>query len=184
MVEIKRKIQLKEKGDYATLQANKLTSTLSWKSAVDLDLHAFYKRKDGHTGHCYFGNKRDMGISLSSDEGIGDIGGDNSETITVSDISNFSEILIAANIYHKPNANFSRYDGKVTVLCGREEIEVPLTSSVIGSWCIIAKLDNNAIVGPQLFNMNITQRSVPHLGVQNDDKSTSFVGGFIRRIFG
>lgn len=163
MAELKQKIKLKTKGDSTGLLSNSLISTLTWKKAIDLDLHAFYLRKNGKKGHCYFGNKSDFCMMLSGDKGIGDVAGNNIETIKIIDLSQFEKILIATNIYNKPNANFSKYDGIVTVKCGSKEIEVPLTSTSIGSWCTIAMLDNSSITSevPKLININSTTKTKP-----------------------
>ena len=62
---------------------------LRWTRAIDLDLHAFFVRRDGLGGHVYFGNKSEHGVSLDIDAGVGDRGGKNVENIVVGDLGPF-----------------------------------------------------------------------------------------------
>jgi len=101
-------------------------------------------------------------IFLDKDAGVGDRGGSNQENIWFTKVDEIEHALIAANIFNKPNANFATYSGLVTVRCGGQEIEVPLTESAPGSWCIIAHLDNSRAT-PQLININRTQKDKPEL---------------------
>lgn len=185
-MELRQKVELKIKGESADLQSSQLVATLSWKKAVDLDLYGIFKRKDGSTGQCYFGNRRVTGISLSEDKGVGDTGGNNIETMNV-DVSQFNEVLIVANIFNKPSAVFASYDGKVTVKCGNEEFEVPLSAKESGSWCVIAKLDNSSPIGPKLVNVNSTLTTKPSVGQDlntNPTTTRNSGGGLLGRIFG
>lgn len=159
-MEIKPKIELKTKGEKAALSADSLTATLSWKRAVDLDLYAIYETKDGGTGKCYFGKKRAGSISLSGDAGVGDVGGDNVEVMSVGCIKDYKHVIIVANIFGKSSANFASYDGHVSVVCGNEEFDVPLTANNGGSWCTVAHLDNSGVM-PNLVNVNTQHRREP-----------------------
>lgn len=179
------KIVLKQKGERTALSGNAFHATLKWKTAVDLDLHCFYRFKGGTgrknpgfleklgsmltgtpegEGHVYFasrGSKTDSPwIYLDHDAGIGDVGGDNEENMYFTKLDRIGHALIAANIYNKPNANFARYDGRVTVQGAGREIEVRLTESEPGSWCVIARIDNST-GSPQLINVNKSQLSRP-----------------------
>ena len=84
-------MELKQKGASANLGAFKqLKVSLIWTSAVDLDLMAFYKTKDGRTGGVYSdnyagGSLGDLNafpfLQLSGDEGVGATGGANQDGI-------------------------------------------------------------------------------------------------------
>ena len=71
---------------------------LKWTTAADFDLAAAYKRKDGTTGLVYFGELGDLNsfpfMQLSGDEGVGDQGGDNEETMRVMKIDDMDTIWI------------------------------------------------------------------------------------------
>jgi tellurite resistance protein TerA len=86
-------MELKQKGSDAKIGAFKqLKVSLIWTSAVDLDLMAFYKTKDRHTGGVYSdnyagGSLGDLNqfpfIQLSGDEGVGAVGGENQEDVRI-----------------------------------------------------------------------------------------------------
>ena len=87
MAELKRKVTLKKKGDATEITLKKkdgaastVHAKLTWKKAVDLDLHVFYKTKDGKFGHVYFANKGQLDkapyIALDQDAGVGNTAGD------------------------------------------------------------------------------------------------------------
>lgn len=184
-IKLASKVTLKQKGDKTGLTGNDFQATLRWKTAVDLDLHCFYKLRTGapppktgilgkifgssggtgdQEGQIYFnkrGSKTDPPwIYLDHDAGIGDVAGDNEENIYFTQLNQIEHALIVANIYNKPDANFASYDGVVIVRGGGREIEVPLTEKNTGSWCIIARIDNRSGT-PQLINVNQTQRNRP-----------------------
>ncbi|MDM8525474.1 hypothetical protein QUF80_19065 [Desulfococcaceae bacterium HSG8] len=186
-IRLASKIVLKQKGEKASLAGNDFQATLRWKTAVDLDLHCFYRfrsdvsgspKKKGimsklfgsasadPKGHIYFaqrGSKKDSPwIYLDQDAGIGDVGGDNEENVYFTELDKIEHALIAANIYNKPKSNFANYDGKVIVRGGGREIEVPLTDRQTGSWCVIARIDNSS-GSPQLINVNKTQQNQPEI---------------------
>jgi uncharacterized protein involved in tellurium resistance len=101
-------------------------------------------------------------IELDQDAGIGDQGGDNEENMRLGDISVIDRVLIAVNIYNKPNARFGTYDGRVIVRAGAQEIEVPLTTQEMGAWCVIAEISNED-GAPRLININRVQKDKPRL---------------------
>ncbi|MCF8070693.1 MAG: stress response protein [Desulfobacterales bacterium] len=189
-LKLSSKVVLKQKGEKTTLSGKDFQAQLRWKTAVDLDLHCFYRLKSGTDasppspsvlkrlfkergeaggeGHIYFSNRGSKTstpwIFLDEDAGIGDVAGDNEENIYFTQIDRIEHALIVANIYNKPNSNFSTYDGLVIVRVGGQEIEVPLTENKTGSWCVIARIDNsNSNGSPQLINVNKTQSSKPSI---------------------
>ena len=189
-LELSSKIVLNKKGDSAAIAVTELHATLAWTAAVDLDLHVYYRTKvsveaaeqhqkkgrmgrmfstdkgESKDGHVYFLRRGDKEkfpwIYLDQDAGVGDKGGKNIENIYFTNLDRIEHILIVANIFNKPNANFASYDGIVTVFAGGQTIEVPLTESTPGSHCIIAHLDNSG-AGSKLVNVNRVQKKEPSL---------------------
>lgn len=125
---------------------------MTWHAGVDLDLHAFYRLKDGATGHVYFADKGNLRvapwIALDQDAAVDRRAGEHEENLTISKIDAVQTILFAANIFTLGGLfgfgsdNFARYDGVVTVSTGNQDIVVPLASSEPGRWAVIARLDN------------------------------------------
>jgi tellurite resistance protein TerA len=171
------KITLEKPGDSTRLnlskgkKISKIKISLQWKSGVDLDLHAFYKTKDGKFGHVYYGNKSDSlifnrNIVLDKDSGVGNIAGCNEENLSIKNLDSFESIVIATNIFRflgflNSGDNFSKYDGMVIVTTDvGDKITVPLTSKEKGRWCIIAKIDNLQ-VDPKIININKITENEP-----------------------
>jgi tellurite resistance protein TerA len=186
LLKLSSKIVLNKKGDQAAIPIKDLHATLSWTAPVDLDLHVYFKTKatapatktgffsrlagggsgePGSEGHVYFGNRGNRNsfpwIHLDQDAGIGDVGGDNEENLYFANLQQMEHILIVANIFNKPNANFASYDGRVTIKASGQTFEVPLTATTGGSHCIIAHIDNSGSSGPILINVNRVQRDAP-----------------------
>jgi len=180
-MELKQKVILSKKGDSVFISLDKKNFStvhvkLNWTKAVDLDLHAFYKGKNGKIGHVYFGNKGELNkepyIMLDKDAGVGDISGDNEENLKITKLDYFSSILIATNIFRffgflNRGENFAKYDGKVIIKIDAGDcIEVPLISEEKGRWCIIAKIDNNGIT-PSVININKIQKEEPKMNTED-----------------
>jgi tellurite resistance protein TerA len=170
------KITLQKQGDSTPLILDKkglsvIHVRLSWKTAVDLDLHAFYRTKSGEFGHVYFGDKGNLDrkpyISLDQDAGIGNTSGDNEENLHIKNIGYFSSVVIATNIFRffgflNSGDNFAQYDGRVILKTDAgHEIIVPLVSKVKGRWCIIAKIDNASGSEARVINVNQVQEGEP-----------------------
>jgi len=125
---------------------------MTWHTGVDLDLHAFYRLKDGRLGHVYFADKGALHaapwIALDQDAAVDRRSGNHEENLCIAKIEAVESILFAANIFTLSgllgfgNENFARYDGVVTVSTGSQDIVVPLASSEPGRWAVIARLDN------------------------------------------
>jgi len=178
-------LELKQKGESIIIkQKNDVNknykATLKWTSAVDLDLHCFYRLKDdpnvgkgffgkllstSQEGHISFSTKgsetKAPWIRLDEDSGVGDTGGDNEENMFFSNIDEIESAIIAANIFAK-DTNFSQYNGKVIVQGGNSIFEVPLTETQKGSWCVVALIDNRN-ENTMLKNINITLKNKPTL---------------------
>lgn len=174
-MELKQKVILKQKGD-STEIAKKLTKIqvkMTWTKGVDLDLHAFYRTKDGKTNEVYFANKGSLEkfpfIALDQDSGVGNSAGNNEENLIITSLENMDLILIATNIFRffgflSKGDNFARYDGKIFLTTNAgDNIEIPLTSNEIGKWCVIAAIDNSNPNSPKVININRVQKSEPDL---------------------
>ena len=136
--------------------------TLQWTASVDLDLHSFYRKKDGGEGRVYFAALEGPGIELDNDAGVGNRGGRNEENITLTDLDEFEEILFATKIFSKGGC-YADYDGKVMVQTNNgDEIVVPLTSRERADWCVIAKISNDAN-GPLVTNVNSVTDDEPDI---------------------
>jgi len=186
MMAIREKVVIKEK-EPVTIPSKNLIATLSWKTSVDLDLYAFYRRPSGQTGKVYYGHKTGLGgvIRLDGDAGVGDTGGDNEENMTISDLSQIEHLVIAANIYGKSGANFAKYNSRVLVKTDVKEFEVPLTSTTGGSWAVIAWVNNSNPSNPQLNNVNTVQGHEPQIGqVTGEIPSPPPRRGFFGSVFG
>jgi uncharacterized protein involved in tellurium resistance len=189
-MELKKKVVLETKGQSIAIKSKDevggpFHATLRWKTAVDLDLHCFYKLKaqpekasgffgsikqafngsgdqEGSVNFSAKGNKdKAPWITLDEDSGVGDTGGDNEENMHFWDIDKIEQVIIVANIYGK-KTSFAKYDGVVIVSGGGKEFEVPLTEQTTGSWCVVARIDNSG-ASPTLHNVNITQKGEPTL---------------------
>ena len=181
-MDLKPKITLKKKGDSATIPVKNLIATLSWTAAVDLDLYAFYRAKQtikskggflgfggvkpGQEGKAYFGSRGKLNkfpwMQLDQDSGVGDQGGTNEENLRIVNLDEVDYVLIVANIFNKSDANFSDYDGKVSIKTDSDKrFEIPLTANTGGNWCIIARIDNTNPVNAKLINVNKAQAEEP-----------------------
>lgn len=183
-MELKDKVVLKEK-QAVPVSMGDLVATLRWTKPVDLDLWCFYKLKDGLTGDISYSRRGTLNgepfIKLDKDSGVGGTGGDNEENIRFKSLENIEHAFICANIYGQSGANFASYDGSVIVKSSDTQIEVPLSSKKLGSWCVIAHFDNRIL--PKLENLNITISKKPKLNdllggnvQESDAKKTGFFG--------
>jgi len=152
----------------------KLKAVLNWRTAVDLDIHAFYRMKmNSEDGHVNFGNKgskvKKPYIHLDKDAGVGNIGGDNQEIITIGALQGVECILIATNIFRvlgflAGDEKFSKYDGEVQIITSNgDKVTVPLTSNETGRWCVIALIDNTDPYSPVVTNINKVVESEPKI---------------------
>ncbi|ELR98534.1 hypothetical protein [Gloeocapsa sp. PCC 73106] len=168
MVEIKAKVTLKKKGEEAYLSIKQLVVSLKWQAAVDLDLMAFYKSKDGRVGGVFSDNYAGgtMGnlnsfpfIQLSGDAGVGATGGENEEILRVTKLDDMAEIYICAlnftDAFQNRSQSFHNYDAYVLLTDDRgESVAVPLDSQNQGIVAVIAKIDNSGFMGAKLVNEN------------------------------
>lgn len=181
---LKTKLVLKQKQDSANISVNNIIVTLSWTAPVDLDLYAFYRTKKtlkprggflglgsvkpDQEGKVFYSARGHLAkfpwMQLDQDAGVGDKGGANEENLRITHLDEMAHVLIAINIFNKPDANFASYDGRVALKDDSGGcFEVPLTASQSGSWCIIAHIDNSATQA-KLININQVQKNIPAIG--------------------
>lgn len=168
MATLKPKVTLKRKGEEAYVSIKQLMVTLKWTAAVDLDLMAFYKTKDGNVGGIFSDNYAggSMGelnsfpfIQLSEDAGVGAKGGENEEVLRITKLDNMAEVYICTinftDASQKQESRFSKYDAEVTVVDDKgESVAVPLDANISGTVAVIAKIDNSGFMGAKLINEN------------------------------
>lgn len=165
-MQLKPKVTLQQKGEEAYISLKQLIVTLRWTAPVDLDLLAFYRAKDGRAGAIYYAEKGNMNsfpfMALDEDMGVGDVGGDNEENLRITRLDDISDVLIVASIYNKPDSSFGRYDARVSLTTDAgDNVEVPLTATETGQWCVVAHIDNNSAMGAKLVNVNRVQSEQP-----------------------
>ncbi|HNU11697.1 MAG TPA: hypothetical protein PKJ45_10120 [Rubrivivax sp.] len=135
---------------------------LRWTRAIDLDLHAFFVRRDGREGHVFFSCRSAHGVTLDHDAGIGDRGGRNVENIVVEDLEPISRIIFATQIFGAGD-RYSDYDGAVEVApSDGSRFVVPLTAPQRGRWCWIARIDLDGN-GATVSNLNQVSDDEPAL---------------------
>ncbi len=159
-------MELKQKGTKADIGAFKqMKVSLVWTSAVDLDLMAFYKTKDGRKGGIYSANYAggSLGnlnqfpfIELSGDEGVGAGSGDKREEMRITKLDDFEELYICAlnftDASSGANKVFANYDARVEVVTDRgDRFNVPLDSKTPGSVAVICKFASG-FIGTSLTN--------------------------------
>lgn len=168
MAELKAKVVLKEKGQEASISMKQLLVKLKWSSNVDLDLMAFYKKKDGTNGAVFsnlipggsLGSLNDSPyIQLSGDAGVGAHGGDNEEELRITKLDDIAELYIVTLNYtdasRRIESSFDKHDGGIVMIDDKgESVSVPLDSSEKGNIAIIAKIDNTSPIGAKLINEN------------------------------
>ena len=155
-------MELAQKGSEAQVGGLKqFMVTLKWTTATDFDLAAAYESKDGRTGMVYFGDLGNLNefpfMQLSGDEGVGDSGGDNEETMRVMNLEEMKNIWIICWDYGavqdgKP-ARFSGSDVTVSLMddSGTNH-DVKLDSGDTGNISVVASIDNSSPMGAKLIN--------------------------------
>ena len=183
-IQTRPKIVLNEKRNSQVLFDNECLITLEWDSSVDLDLHLFYRKKDGKPVNDSpaakllnekFGNRTSL---TSPDDGIVNFSYRGSlvnypfikfetdkpkhKSFRISRLDEQDHILIVVNIFNK-NTNFTRHKGVVTVLNGDQDIDIPLTNNTAGNHCVVAKIkctrENQAV----LSNINQIVKELPKI---------------------
>lgn len=155
-------MELKKKGSEANVgDFKQLMVSMKWTTAADFDLAAAYESKDGKLGVCYFGDTGNLNsfpfMQLSGDEGIGDTGGDNEETMRITKLDDMKYVWILCWDYGKVEtgspARFKDSDVTLSVMddTGTSH-NVELDTGDMGNVALLATIDNSSPVGTKLVN--------------------------------
>lgn len=147
-------------GESATLDTSKpitnIRVRMDWTQGdTFLDVHAFYKMAEtGATERVGWDcRNNDDGIHLSEDPDLTDT--QKYFNMTVGSLQGFKKILIAANIFEAEAGRWSDYDGKLRLETSNgDKIELTLSAQEVGSWCVIAMIDNSNPSAPRVVNIN------------------------------
>ena len=154
-------MELKQKGAAANVGSFKqLLVSMKWTTAADFDLAAVYEAKDGRKGLVYFGDLGDLNsfpyMQLSGDEGVGDSGGDNEETMRITQLDEMAKVWLFCWDYGQVQsgapARFADSDVKLSVMDDSGNTHnVTLETGAMGNVACIATIENGAI-GAKLIN--------------------------------
>lgn len=155
-------MELKQKGSEANVGGFKqLMVTMKWTTAADFDLAAAYEDKNGKHGLVYFGELGDLNgfpfMQLSGDEGVGDKGGENEETMRITKLDDMKYVWLLCWDYGKVQdgqaARFKDSDVSLTVMDDQGATHnVSLDTGDFGNVALIATIDNSSPVGAKLIN--------------------------------
>jgi uncharacterized protein involved in tellurium resistance len=154
-------MELKQKGAEGYIAIKQLMVTMKWTTAADFDLAAVYEAKDGRNGIIYFGDLGDMNnfpyMQLSGDEGVGDKGGDNEESMRITRLDDIKYVWIFCWDYGMvQNGSAARFKDSDIVLSiidnTGKSIAVSIDTGEMGNVCCIATIDNSNPLGAKLIN--------------------------------
>lgn len=154
-------MELKQKGQAGFISIKQLLVSMKWTTAADFDLSAIYETKDGKNGIVYFGDLGDMNkfpfMQLSGDEGVGDTGGDNEETMRITQLDGMKYVWIFCWDYGMvqkgAGARFKDSDITLSIIDDSgKTISVNVDTGEMGNVCCIATIDNTSPMGPKLVN--------------------------------
>lgn len=171
-------MELASKGQQASLGGIKqFMVSLKWTTAADFDLAVYYQAKDSSNGLIYFGGHSNTAgrgntqqpqlgnlnefpfIQLSGDEGVGDTGGDNEETMRVMSLDEMTSVWIVCWDYGAVEsgspARFTGSDVTVSLMddSGTSH-DVKLDAGAIGNTAVVAKIDCSSPMGASFVNMS------------------------------
>jgi uncharacterized protein involved in tellurium resistance len=151
-------------GESAALGAghiDRVKVSLRWTAQVDLDLHAFCRHRTAGDLHIYFGNRRGPAVHLDRDAGIGNVGGQHTEHLTIENAKDFDRVLFATKIFNK-GGSYADYDGRVTLETDDGYVvEVPLNARESADWCIIASFERDRDGTHRVTNLNRVTSAAP-----------------------
>lgn len=155
-------MELKQKGEQANVGGFKqLMIAMKWTTAADFDLAAAYEGKDGKVGLVYFGELGDLNkhpfMQLSGDEGVGDKGGQNEETMRIAKLDDMKYVWLMCWDYGKIKdgaaARFKDSDVNLSVIDDKgTTYNVKLDTGDMGNVAVIATIDNSSAIGATLAN--------------------------------
>lgn len=154
-------MELKQKGQEGFISIKQLLVSMKWTTAADFDLSAVYETKEGKNGIVYFGDLGNMNgfpfMQLSGDEGVGDTGGDNEETMRITRLDEMKYVWIFCWDYGMVQkggaARFKDSDIKLSITDDTgKAVSVEVDAGEMGNVCCIATIDNSSPMGPKLIN--------------------------------
>lgn len=155
-------MELKQKGSEANVGGfRQLMVSMKWTTAADFDLAAAYEDKQGKQGLVYFGELGDLNafpfMQLSGDEGVGDKGGENEETMRITKLDDMKYVWILCWDYGKVQegapARFKGSDVTLSVMDDKGTTHnVTLDTGDMGNVALIATIDNSSPIGAKLIN--------------------------------
>lgn len=169
-------MELAEKGAEAQLGGIKqFMVSLKWTTAADFDLAVYYAAKDGSNGLIYFGGHQNTNgrgntaqpqlgnlndfpfMQLSGDEGVGDAGGDNEETMRVMSLDEMDSVWVVCWDYGAvQNGGPARFGGSDVTVSLMDDSgtnhDVKLDAGAIGNTAVVAKIDNSSPMGAKFVN--------------------------------
>jgi len=134
---------------------------MKWTTAADFDLAAAYEKKGGELGLVYFGELGNLNafpfMQLSGDEGVGDTGGENEETMRITKLDDMNYVWILCWDYGKVKdgapARFKDSDVSLSIMDDKGSTHnVNLDTGDMGNVALLATIDNSNPVGPKLVN--------------------------------
>jgi len=155
-------MELVQKGSEANVGGFKqLMVAMKWTTAADFDLAAAYENKEGKQGMVYFGGLGDLNtfpfMQLSGDDGVGDSGGDNEETMRITKLDDMKYVWILCWDYGQVQkgapARFKDSDVSLNVMDDKgASHNVLLDTGALGNVALLATIDNSSPIGAKLIN--------------------------------
>ena len=177
-------MELKQKGAEANVGGFKqLMVSMKWTTAADFDLAVVYEAKDGKQGLVYFGELGNLNafpfMQLSGDEGVGDTGGENEETMRITQLDDMKYVWILCWDYGKVKdggaARFKESDVSLSVMDDKgTSHNVNLDTGDIGNVALLATIDNSSPIGAKLIN---SSKAGTLKGMQNLQQLVDIIQG-------
>ncbi|HAI68026.1 MAG TPA: hypothetical protein DCM38_01150 [Gammaproteobacteria bacterium] len=155
-------MELKQKGEETSIDVSKpLIVSMKWTTAADFDLAAIYETKQGKQGLVYFGDKGQLNkfpyMALSGDEGVGDKGGENEETMRINRLDDMNYVWIFCWDYGMVQtgqaARFKDSDVKLSLADDSgHRTDVNINTGESGNVCCIATIDKSEAGETKLIN--------------------------------
>lgn len=157
--------QLKAKHESALISNNfkQLMVSMRWTTPVDFDIFAVYQTQTGRLGIIYYADMGDLNkfpyIQLSGDEGVNDTGGDNEETLVISNLTEMKYVWICCwdyqQVIKQTQGRFDNCDLSITVIDDGENsggIQIPLVDHSRGNTALVLTIDRSNPITSNLVN--------------------------------
>ncbi|MDM8525472.1 hypothetical protein QUF80_19055 [Desulfococcaceae bacterium HSG8] len=175
-------MELKQKGTEVNVSGFKqMMVSMKWTTAADFDLGAVYETREDKKGIVYFGDMGNLNafpyMQLSGDEGVGDTGGDNEETMRVTKLDDMKYVWIMCWDYGKVQdgspARFKESDISLSLMDDKGiTYNVTLDTGDMGNVALLATIDNSNPIGAKLIN---TSKAGTLKGLKNLQQLTDII---------